>query len=324
MLEKLEKRDQSFKADYLVFEPPGEIRQFSEADQKYLVKYFKEEIENLRERLVFPLAPKGEMLNEKEYINLQQQLLGLRHYALDKARERLRGEVDSLTGLRNRAALQTAYELELKRWNTTGGKEKKEKMALVYVRLDLDYLKAINDQHGHDEGDRILKEIGVHLLKCLRKTDTAGRIGGDEFILILPEVRQADAERVVKKILSHLEEIKTKEGQKISLSAGLTMVAHDQSPYFEKVDKEADQAALVAKQNGRGRLEIYDEERVKSMEIVKDNLSYRLELAQATHRLTGPLDPSDKLDHKIDSLLFKIAEILVQKAREKFLGDKKT
>lgn len=312
-----ERTSQIFRLDYLVFEPPGEIKRFPESEQELLSKYFQEEMKHLRERLAFSLVSKDGFLSENEYVNLQQQLLGLRQYALDKARERRRGDVDALTGLRNRFALQTAYELELKRWNTTGDKEKKEKMVLVYVRLDLDYFKDINDRHGHDEGDRILKEIGRRLLKRLRKIDTAGRMGGDEFVLILPEMRRTEAERVTKEIISQLEEIQTKDGQKISLSAGLTMVEHPKNPYFAEVDKEADQAALLAKKNGRGRLEIYDKEKIKTIEDSNNSLNYRLELGAATSRLIGPLDPREETDRKIDALLFKIAELLEEKDKRK-------
>ncbi len=91
---------------------------------------------------------------------------------------------DALTGLKNRRAFDDGLAVELAR------AERNERIFAVFL-LDLDNFKLINDQYGHDMGDSVLQHAAERLSSSLRKSDMIARIGGDEFILMLPDVKQA-------------------------------------------------------------------------------------------------------------------------------------
>jgi len=102
---------------------------------------------------------------------------------------------DLLTGLPNRALFHDRLEHGL-------GLARRHQQSIAVMFLDLDHFKEINDTLGHDMGDVLLKEASRRLLVCMRKTDTVARVGGDEFTVIITEVKTAeDAEHVAKDIL---------------------------------------------------------------------------------------------------------------------------
>jgi diguanylate cyclase (GGDEF)-like protein/PAS domain S-box-containing protein len=130
---------------------------------------------------------------------------------------------DPLTELANRTLF-----FDRLRQSLHGARRDGTQVALVM--LDMDGFKAINDQHGHAVGDAVLKEIGARLRKDLRATDTAARIGGDEFAWILPRVNsRVGVRRTVNKRLAAVEAPLVAEGEKIdvSMSAGIAMYPDD-------------------------------------------------------------------------------------------------
>lgn len=106
---------------------------------------------------------------------------------------------DPLTGLINRRGLQDSLSREIQR--SSRGRE--ELLALI---LDLDNFKQINDQLGHAVGDIVLKDIAKSLLRCVRVTDYVSRIGGDEFLILMPDTRFAEGARLAEKIRRTLAE----------------------------------------------------------------------------------------------------------------------
>ena len=114
---------------------------------------------------------------------LGQRSAALRHAASEALRERdtMRSlaYTDSLTGLCNRRGMQMALQSAL-------AQAKSQRMVALYL-LDLDGFKPINDTHGHDVGDDLLVNVGHRLESCVRHSDTVGRIGGDEFVVLLPD-----------------------------------------------------------------------------------------------------------------------------------------
>ncbi|TDR73881.1 diguanylate cyclase domain-containing protein [Paludibacterium purpuratum] len=106
---------------------------------------------------------------------------------------------DSLTGLINRVLLFDRLGHEIRRCQRIDGQ-----FAVLFI--DLDYFKQINDRYGHEAGDRVLVQVGKRLASALRKSDTVGRFGGDEFIAIIPGLNNRDtAASLLRKILRRLE-----------------------------------------------------------------------------------------------------------------------
>ncbi|MGH8490203.1 MAG: putative bifunctional diguanylate cyclase/phosphodiesterase [Gammaproteobacteria bacterium] len=158
---------------------------------------------------------------------------------------------DGLTGLPNRALFEDRLRMALAR-----AQRADEGMALLF--LDLDRFKAVNDSLGHPAGDGLLREIAARLSRCLREGDTAARWGGDEFIILVPDLpgeRQAAAQAaavVIEKIREVLARPVMVEGQEIEVSTSIGVVLHpwDGTNVVDLI-KHADTAMYQAK--GRGR-----------------------------------------------------------------------
>ena len=159
---------------------------------------------------------------------------------------------DTLTGLPNRHMFYDRLAQEIKKAERTG-----LPMALLYI--DLDRFKEINDTLGHSMGDILLVETTRRISACVREADTVGRLGGDEFIIILTElneVRRIDA--LAQNILHELAEPFRLENEVVYLSAsiGITLYPHDAAG-MEDLVKNADQAMYTAKDKGRNRFSYF-------------------------------------------------------------------
>ena len=158
---------------------------------------------------------------------------------------------DDLTGLPRRALLIDRLQEALKRCarDHTAG-------ALLFV--DLDHFKQVNDQHGHAGGDAVLRQVADRLRAALRASDTAARVGGDEFVVLLPTVAHADdALAVGAKLLAALAQDGEYGGQTVRVSASVG-VAHFRGTgeTAEQVMHRADLAMYAAKRAGRGQVSV--------------------------------------------------------------------
>jgi diguanylate cyclase (GGDEF)-like protein/PAS domain S-box-containing protein len=162
---------------------------------------------------------------------------------------------DALTELPNRLLAMDHLELAIAHAERAGSKA-----AVLF--LDLDNFKTINDSYGHTTGDGLLQAVARRLRKCTRDTDTVSRQGGDEFLIILSDVRDPDGiTATAEKILGELEDTIQVEGHELatSLSMGVAVYPDD----GEEVDtllKHADTAMYHAKEAGRNTFRFYTEE----------------------------------------------------------------
>jgi diguanylate cyclase (GGDEF)-like protein/PAS domain S-box-containing protein len=153
---------------------------------------------------------------------------------------------DVLTGLPNRALMQQRAEQALDDAARNGSC-----MALVFI--DLDKFKQINDQLGHQVGDRLLVAAAQRLRRCVRSSDTVARLGGDEFVLLLPALSdQAPVHTIAAKVVQSLGQPFHIDGQslEISASAGISIYP-DHGLALEKLIELADAAMYRAKTGGR-------------------------------------------------------------------------
>lgn len=156
---------------------------------------------------------------------------------------------DPLTGLYNRRQYELLFHRERERSRRLGTQ-------LSLCVLDLDHFKQINDTHGHDVGDEVLRHVAALFGQALRQTDIIGRFGGEEFILLLPETSLAQAANLVDRLRQCLEQAPVEtEGELIHVTAtfGLTEVRGEDAN-IEDVVKRADRALYHGKQSGRNRV----------------------------------------------------------------------
>jgi diguanylate cyclase (GGDEF)-like protein len=156
---------------------------------------------------------------------------------------------DSLTGLINRVLLFDRLGQEIRRCQRSDGR-----FAVFFI--DLDYFKQINDRYGHEAGDRVLVQVGKRLASVLRKSDTVGRFGGDEFIAIISDVGdRASADELVRKLLRRLEApiLFGKEELFISASIGEAFFPAD-ATLPQDLIRKADNDMYRVKEARRGAL----------------------------------------------------------------------
>jgi diguanylate cyclase (GGDEF)-like protein/PAS domain S-box-containing protein len=157
---------------------------------------------------------------------------------------------DGLTGLMNRRALTDSLVYEIDR-----AKRYNSEMSLILC--DIDNFKEINDACGHDAGDKALQIIAASLKTILRKADLAGRYGGDEFMLILPETSVKGAEKIAEKILGVVRNAEMNfiedKSIRLSLSIGLSRLEAD-SDTVDSLIKRTDDAMYASKEGGRDRV----------------------------------------------------------------------
>ena len=127
---------------------------------------------------------------------------------------------------------------------------------IVFLMVDVDHFKTFNDQYGHLMGDQILREVGKRIQESTREIDIAGRFGGEEFCVVLPDTDRAGARYAAERIRQAVEagSIKAYDAEvKITLSLGVATYPEDGARIEELTDK-ADWALYRAKREGRNRV----------------------------------------------------------------------
>ena len=188
------------------------------------------------------------------WIVVLRHRVALQTRALRGSEERLRhlSEHDALTGLPNRLLLNDRCQTSLKR-------AVRFQTCLGLLMVDADEFKIVNDALGHQAGDKLLCKLAERLCDCVRSTDTVARIGGDEFIVLLPDLRiPAEAESIAAKIVAavglpyqidHTHAV-------ITVSVGVVTYPEAGSD-LETLMQCADEAMYAAKEKGKNSFEVY-------------------------------------------------------------------
>lgn len=160
---------------------------------------------------------------------------------------------DSLTGIANRSYLMQQFD-------TTIEQAVRGNFKFAIMLLDVNRFKTINDTYGHNAGDKVLKETADRIKNSVRKVDTIGRLGGDEFIIIQPFIKgKKDVSALVQRILKEFEApVELDDGTKfnISISLGISLYPDDAEDAKNLIHR-ADTAMYKAKQKGGNRFEVY-------------------------------------------------------------------
>ena len=185
------------------------------------------------------------------------------HLALQKAHLDLKianaeltrlAATDFLTGVWSRRRFMELGKAEVARVRRSG-------RCFGTVMIDVDHFKTVNDTYGHDVGDSVLRTLAEACVDRLRNVDIVGRMGGEEFALILPETDPQGAKLTVERLREYLGELAVPIDSgtlKVTVSAGVTTV-HDPRDSIEAALKRADEALYEAKGSGRNKTVTYEE-----------------------------------------------------------------
>lgn len=196
----------------------------------------------------------------------------------DNLRLELLANTDPLTELMNRRGIAVELARELASMRRTGA-------SLAAVLLDCDDFKLVNATLGHAGGDRVLKELGARLKASLRPSDHVGRIGGDEFLVLLPDTRCAEAFQVAERLRLAVCDLPMRvftDPLRISVSIGIEMVSRDLAS-IEAVLVRTQEALQRSKRRGKNRTSTQDdgargvaEETDTLLQSLRDRRAYRV------------------------------------------------
>ena len=198
-------------------------------------------VTDLAMELLYLVEAKTAVMQELRQLNMRLQ--GAHDLAQQQA------QTDTLTGLSNRRRLARVLEETILQSQEFG-----------LMHIDLDYFKAVNDSLGHAAGDYVLCQVGQRLIDETRRADTVARVGGDEFVLLLPELADpAVLTSVAARIVERLSEPIVFEGRTCAISASIGIVTSTgyHPPQAAKMLADADSALYDSKNTGRGQAKLF-------------------------------------------------------------------
>lgn len=202
----------------------------------------------------FPMWLRVDAVNDAKdrLINYVALLSDISHIKATEQRLQELAYSDFLTGLPNRMLFRERLEQQI-----SAARRRRRRTALLYI--DLDRFKTVNDNLGHEAGDKLLIEIGQRLRRCVRAADTVARLGGDEFTLILSDLSTPTAAApVAANVLKALTRPIRLQGHDIVISGSIGIaIAPDDGDDRETLERHADIAMYHAKEKGRGNYQFF-------------------------------------------------------------------
>lgn len=219
------KTDQQFKIhQFNLYRQDGSVR-YVEAKSTY-IEFDGKPAREVIARDITVQEKKQNLLKEYSYLDPLTQLPN---------RRRLLDQIDQL--IRDSAPKKTSFGM---------------------MFLDLDGFKQINDTFGHEKGDFLLKEISKHLQLCVREEDVVGRFGGDEFIILLPEVSQFECILTAKRLIDDMPVfLQGEKASHVTLSIGISLYPQDGEEAQDLIN-HADLAMYEAKQKGKNNYQLFE------------------------------------------------------------------
>ena len=195
------------------------------------------------------IRPMHSLLNQKRTVVTSTRNITERKLMEQKLHEM--AMTDPLTTLYNRRHIMHELERSFERFKRYGTN-------ISVLMLDIDHFKQFNDTYGHGVGDLVLVELAKYLKKAIRKLDVAGRLGGEEFLIIMPDSSVQQVKDVALRLIKGLSELKvsTSEGElSFTVSGGLSEIMKEDL-CVDNLLKRADQALYFSKENGRNQVNI--------------------------------------------------------------------
>jgi diguanylate cyclase (GGDEF)-like protein len=216
--------------------------------------------------------------------------------------------LDELTQCYVRRYFDQRLEVELAR-------SIRQSSSLSLLFIDVDSFKNINDHHGHDAGDAVLKGIAILMKRNLRAYDLLARLGGDEFAVLLPETSASDASKVAEKIRSGVLQMEIPEAPvRITVSIGVAACPEHDQESVDSLEKKADVALYRAKQYGRNSVQVYYEEKEgasdESVMLIRKTFQILTELQDQLIRIDQLSEQAFSHVEKIDPSSTRSAEAL--------------
>lgn len=193
-----------------------------------------------------------DIVRQKEQIAHKNRSLAEKNTLLEQQTQLLENlsKHDPLTNLFNRRGFQEISNAEQIRAN-------RKNKPFSFLLGDIDFFKKINDRYGHDVGDEVLVAVANEIQNTVRAMDTVGRWGGEEFIVLLPEINQEEAGHIAERIRKNIEGLRIKsntESLNVTMSIGVSCC--EQNRNIDACIKIADNALYKGKKGGRNRVEI--------------------------------------------------------------------
>lgn len=208
----------------------------------------KNTYKGLHQEVFIYIAAQVAHLIEKS--KLYEKIVGLNQRLL-AANQQLREQAsrDALTGVFNHGAIIEFAQQKLNR---------AARIPFGIVMLDIDYFKQVNDTYGHIQGDLVLRKVAATIADEVKPSDRLGRYGGEEFLLLLNDVSEAQMLAVAERIRAAVEQIEVPTEQdpiRVTISVGATHVEPDAAVSLTEVLQCADEALYRAKNNGRNQVQ---------------------------------------------------------------------
>lgn len=216
-------------------------------------------------------------------------------FLLEKYNLTISSTLDKLTGVYNRKHFEETllFLLDSARLDNT---------EFALIMFDIDDFKGVNDKYGHQTGDEVLVKLTTEVNKCIDKGDIIGRYGGEEFILLLPNVNKEKAMNMAEKIRTNVEEAKILgDKRNVTISIGIAMSAHE-SLNSQEIIERADQALYKAKNEGKNRYVLW-----------KDDYGIS---NNTNNELTGVLSGNATKDYNLVLIIKEVANIVKYKGNK--------
>jgi diguanylate cyclase (GGDEF)-like protein len=188
----------------------------------------------------------------EDKVKLRTQELEAANRELDR-----QSRSDHLTGVLNRRGFETQLKIAL-------SSARRRNSPISVIMVDLDHFKQVNDTHGHDVGDQVIRHLSDTLRQRVRDSDIVARLGGEEFVVMLPDTDAKGAQILAEELVKVVASRQAPVAGKVTISAGVSELNMKLEDLAEML-KGADEALYVAKRSGRNQAIVHDANALASM-----------------------------------------------------------